>query len=128
MQLNVSETDTDSKSYSELIHRENIPGTPFTLITVPREQADKVYKSVQDKETKEYTEEEVETDGDVSFGTLGRFRITPNRKSQEEVREEITFFSWDMVMKLLAIIVPHEVERVLEQRHKGEKGAHKQQG
>lgn len=108
-QLNVSEETIHKESYStnrELVHRENIPGTPFTIITIPGE-GQQAYKWDGREE------KEVETDGDVSFGTLGKYRITVNRRSISEVRDELTDFSWDVVMKLLAVIIPNEVERIL---------------
>ena len=128
MQLNASATDISKESYSELVDRENIEGTPFTIITTQREQAKgKVYKLVQDAETGAYNEEEVETEGDVSFGVLGVYRITNNRRSKTEVRDELTYFSWDVVLKLLAIIVPNEVKRVTEQLQTKATTTHKPQ-
>lgn len=113
-QLNVSDENTNKESYSsneQIVQRENVAGTPFTIITTAG-HGKEIYKWNGKEEI------QVTTDGDMSFGTLGKYRITHNRVSKSEVRDELTDFSWDTVMKLLAIIIPEEVNRVLTQKQK----------
>lgn len=104
-QLNVKNENEYKETYSnkELIKREVLDRTPFTIITVlaPDSQG-------QDEEH--------------SFGTLGKYRITENRKTKQEIEEELRSFSWDMVLKILSIIIPNEIERILTEISKQNNG------
>lgn len=89
-QLNVEEQKESKESYSsneEIVQRDNIGDTPFTVIT---------------------------TEG-KSFGTLGKYRITEDAQTKAEIVEELQRFSWNTVLKLLAIIVPEEVKRGVQE-------------
>jgi len=83
------------KSNSELIQKHEIKNTPFTLVKVQKEEGDEI------------------------FIGLGRFRVTENYKMSEvritgedldTVGKKILETNmWDVVMKILAIIIPQEV-------------------
>lgn len=109
-QSDVYGIDTNKENFSgdeQIVHRESIPGTPFTVITFNGEGKRKVHK------WNGREEEEVQTDGDISFGALGKYRVTLNRRSISEVRDELVEFNWDTVMKIMAIIIPAEIERLV---------------
>lgn len=63
----------------ELITRKNVKDTPFTIITNNEEGR--------------------------SFGTIGKYKITEERKTPEEVEEEITKITWDNIIKIMTIII-----------------------
>jgi len=100
-QLNVNDENEHKENYSnkKIVDRKPLEGTPFTIITKMNDGTLDGYE------------------GDISFGTLGRFRITENKKSQEEVKHELTTMSYDLILKMMAIIIPEEVKRQIELAH-----------
>jgi hypothetical protein len=72
---NVLEQDKNASS-KELIKREEIAKTPFTIVTVKGE----------------------------SFGTMGEYRITEARETAEEVREELKEMSWNRIIQVVMIL------------------------
>lgn len=95
--MNAGNESTTKTDYSnEIVRREPVEGTPFTLIC-------------------QQSGEPLEGEEQVTqyFGTLGKYRITETKEQREKILEELQQFSWDMVLKILAVIVPNEIERIL---------------
>jgi hypothetical protein len=63
-------------SSKELIKREEIENTPFTIVTVNKE----------------------------SFGAMGEYRITEPRETAEEVREELKEINWNRIVQVMMIL------------------------
>ncbi len=72
----VSNKDSNSKK-EELIKREDIKDSPFTVIT---------------------TEE-------GSFGSMGKFRITELYKKPEEVKKELAKMTWNRIVQVMLLLM-----------------------
>lgn len=83
-QLNADQESIDNKDSSnkKLIERERVENTPFWLITT--EQG--------------------------SWIAMGGYRIT-EVKGREEVLEEVGYISWDMIVRIAAIVAQDTLQR-----------------
>lgn len=100
-QMSARDENASRESYSlnsELIQRNPVKDTPFEVVSI-----------------------NIGTDEEAHFGVLGKYRITENSPLREEILKVLQQFSWDIVLKLLGIIIPEEINRILEdisKRHK----------
>ena len=74
--MNVNGVDKEESSRTELIERNDIKGTPFTVI------------STEDKH----------------FGVMGGFRITEEMKSVGEVEDELKSITWNRIVQVMMIL------------------------
>lgn len=78
--VNQQETTTDNKlNSSKLIEREQLEGTPFTLI----------------KQEGKY------------FITIGNYQLTPQSDTEEEAINYIQFNQWNIITALIDIMINH---------------------
>lgn len=63
-------------SNSELIKREGIENSPFTIITI---------------------------DG-KSFGSMGQYRITETKDTVKEIKDELEKITWDRIVQVVLIL------------------------
>jgi len=62
---------------TELIQRDKLEGTPFTIITIE----------------------------DGSFGTLGEYRVTEKMKTKKEVEKYLKEPKWDTIATIVSILI-----------------------
>lgn len=84
---NVVEKGHSSNS-SELVQKKAIDGTPFDMVRIMHDETDKVRH----------------------FVAMGRYRITPDFETQEEALKHLETESWNIVLKMLAILIPGEIK------------------
>lgn len=83
-----SKKSTEKKSENtELFRREDIPNTPFQIIT--------------DNETKEY------------FGTFGLHRITPKFKKKALVYDEVEKPNWNQILNVIVLCLK-DADKIIE--------------
>jgi translation elongation factor P/translation initiation factor 5A len=66
----------DKKASSELIKREEIKNSPFTIIT---------------------------KDGE-SFGVMGNYKITENAKSKKEIKKQLETITWNRIIQVVMLL------------------------
>ena len=91
---NVNTTDKKN-SGSEIIQKEEIKDTPFTIITVENK----------------------------SFGTMGDYRITEPKKTVKEVKEELEKITWNRILQVVMIL--DEVKEKMKTNNKTNKKTNK---
>lgn len=72
--------DTEIPKGKELIKRENIENTPFTIITIEKEH----------------------------FATMGKYRITEPTKNKEELIKEIQTITWNRLIQVISIMMEQD--------------------
>lgn len=77
IKLNAKKANKQKSNSNELIERENINNTPFTIITMEG----------------------------YSFGVLGEYRITEKNNSKEEIRKELEEITWNRIVQVLMILI-----------------------
>lgn len=73
---NSKEVNKQDSLNKELIKREEVENSPFTIITVNKE----------------------------SFGTMGEYRITDTHKTVEAVRKELKKITWNRIVQVMMIL------------------------
>lgn len=76
VQQNASTTDNSNSSNEELIKRNEIPKTPFTIISVE----------------------------EGHFGTLGKYRITEIHDTYEEAKQDVEEITWDRIVQVIGLL------------------------
>lgn len=75
--MNVGEANKRECGNEELVKRETVEETPFTII------------SVEDKK---------------HFGVMGEYRITEERETKEEVKKEVEEITWNRIVQVIMIL------------------------
>lgn len=83
IQQNANETDNKNSNY-EMVEREEIEETPFTMITIEGK----------------------------SFGTMGIHRLT-EYGTKKEIRKELKEFSWNRLVQVLMLLEEQNVVKEL---------------
>ncbi len=76
---------------TEMVKREDVPNSPFVVVTVE----------------------------EGSFGTLGKWRITELCKTSKEVFDDLSVISWDRVIQVIQLILQADSEGLINKDVKG---------
>lgn len=81
--------ETRNKNYGneetigeELIHREDVENTPFTIMQIE----------------------------DDYFATMGKYRLTELHKDKEKLKKELTKITWNRIVQVVSVMIQHENE------------------
>lgn len=74
--MNATKADNNEYGNEELIKREQIKDTPFTIITTEKN----------------------------SFGVMGEYRVTEELKNVEEVKKELEKITWNRIIQVMMIL------------------------
>lgn len=73
---NVKKQDSKNSGKKQLIKKEEIKNSPFTIITIEKE----------------------------SFGVMGEYRVTQKYKTKKEVKEELENITWNRIVQVMLIL------------------------
>jgi translation elongation factor P/translation initiation factor 5A len=74
--LSTNVKEQDKQTSSQLVKKEEIKNSPFTIIT---------------------------QDG-VSFGVMGNYKVTENAKSKKEIKKQLETITWNRIIQVVMLL------------------------